>query len=122
MFRVIVSIAVLFATCALIHAESKHPPDLLLISWKQPDGRWVFRVIPDNRWVKSTHDQILEFAYKTMQFEAGIPWPDAADTLQLYANTPQRIVWVHYVGTPLRYPPNNIVDGVKRYANTHKVH
>jgi|GEM_PF-3833897 len=121
MSRITTTTTVLLTASALAIAAPKRVPDLLLISWKQSDGQWVFRVIPDNRWTKSTHNQILEFAAMTKEYERGIPWPDAADTLQLYADTPQRIIWVEYVGTDLRYPPRDIVSKVKTYAVTHKI-
>jgi hypothetical protein len=122
MLRVFVTVGACLLACAIAVASPKQPPDLLLVSWKRSDGEWVFRVIPDNRWVKSTHNQIVEFAAMTIEYEAGIPRPDFFDTLQLYANTPQRIIWADYVGTRLTYPPRAIVDEIKRYATAHNVH
>ena len=122
MSRVYIAIGVCLVACAAVMASQKQPPDLLLVSWKRPDGEWVFRVIPDNRWLRSNHRQILEFTANVIEWEAGIPRRDFFDTLQLYANTPQRIIWANYVGTPLTYPPHEIVDEIKHYSNTHKVH
>ena len=120
-FATVVAVAWLAAS-TLAEANPKQPPDLFLISWKRSDGEWVFHVIPDNRWLKSTHSQLREFAAMTIEYETGIPGPDFFGTLQLYANTAQRIVWADYVGTRVTYPPRDIVDDIKGYAEAHHIH